>query len=390
MPRTSNVEPRTPFAAPLRTLVRRWSNRRSARPTSEGLRFILLSLAIGIAAINTGNNLLYLLLAMMISLIVLSGILSEQCLRGVTVRRRLPEHIFANKPVTATFTLINPKSYWAAFSLRVLDIVGGVTVDRGAHVFYLPPKGAAVQAYPLLVTRRGRYRVDGIKLLTRFPFGLFVKVRTVPAASDVVVYPEIREVPEALRRTLAAIGYDQDLPRRGQGTGLYHLRTYQPGDDSRSIHWKVSARQSMPIVREPEAEDRRRVILALSTVVPAGIDYSQQALRSPQHPFEQAVILVASLASFFNEQGYAIGLRIGTYAIPHGLGRSQLYQILKALALCSPLPPSEAESAFRGLQRLADLTAQGEFTLLVLPWADSKAEAAAGPVSHVLHAMELP
>jgi len=369
----------------------RWFYRyRSARPTPEGIRFVLLTLAIGIAAINTGNNLLYLLLAMMLSLIVLSGMLSEHCLRDVVVRRRLPEHISANKPVTASFTLTNRKTYWAAFSLQVLDVVDGVTVDRGVHVFHLPPKGSVVQAYPLLVTRRGRYRVDGMKLLTRFPFGLFVKTLTVPNASDVVVYPETRLIPEALRRELATIGHDRDMPRRGRGSGLYHLRAYQMGDDSRSIHWKISARQSAPIVREPEAEDRRRVILALSPVVPDGVECPRQAVLPPDHPFECAIILVASLANFFHELGYAVGMQIGTYSIPQGLGRSHLYQILKALALCAPLPAADAEPALRGLRRLAEQTARGEFTLLVLPWADPQAEAAAGAVTRILYATDLP
>ena len=363
---------------------------RSARPTPEGIRFILLSLAIGIAAINTGNNLLYLLLAMMLSLIVLSGVLSEQCLRNILVRRRLPEHVFANKPVTATFTLTNRKGYWPAFSLRVLDVVEGITLDRGVHVLHVPPHGSVVQAYPLLVTRRGRYRVDGMKLKTRFPFGLFVKSLTAPNASDVVVYPETRPIPDALKRELVAIGHDRDMARRGQGTGLYQLRDYQIGDDSRSIHWKISARQSAPIVREPEAEDRRRVILALSTVVPAGVDWTRQAAPPPNDPFERAVILTASLASFFHELGYAVGMQIGTYSIPQGLGRNHLYHILKTLALCAPLPSSEAQHALRGLRRLEEQTARGELTLLVLPWPDPLVQGYAGAATRMLHARDLP
>jgi len=386
---TSNVERRTSLTSRLPPFVRWFSRSRSARPTTEGIRFILLSLAIGIAAINTGNNLLYLLLSMMLTLIVLSGLLSEHCLRNVAVRRRLPEQIFANKPVTATFTVTNRKTWWATFSLRILDVLDGMPIERGVHMLYLPPKGSAMQSYPLLVPRRGRYRIEAIRLLTRFPFGLFVKTLTVPAVSEVVIYPETRPIPETLRRELVAMGHDRDLPRRGRGTGLHHLRPYQDGDDSRSIHWKVSARQSTPIVRETEAEDRRRVTLALSPVIPAGV-LCPGGLLPPDHPFERAVILLATLATFFHDLGYAVGMQIGSYAISQGLGRSHLHQILKTLALCSPMPAAQAEPALRGLRRLAEQTARGEFTLLVLPWADSEAEAAAGPVTRVLHATELP
>jgi len=272
----------------------RWAYRyRSVRLTSEGVRFVLLALAIGVAAINTGNNLLYLLLAMMLSLIVLSGVLSEQCLKRLSVRRRLPEHMFANRPATATFTITNRKRWFPTFSLRVMDLVEGAAVDRGVRLLHLAPKASAVLAYPLLVTRRGRYPIEGIKLLTRFPFGLFVKAARIPLPSEVAVYPEIKPLPEALVRELTSVGSDQSLPRRGQGIGLYNLRAYQAGDDSRSIHWRTSARQATLMVRETEREDQRRATLALSTVVPPGpgIISGRCTGLPPDHPFERAVVL---------------------------------------------------------------------------------------------------
>ncbi|MBK9998607.1 MAG: hypothetical protein IPO99_16120 [Nitrospira sp.] len=68
----------------LQALLRRLFRDRTIRVTTEGIRFLLLTLAVGIAAVNTGNNLFYLLLAMMLSLVVLSGLLSEQCVRRLT------------------------------------------------------------------------------------------------------------------------------------------------------------------------------------------------------------------------------------------------------------------------------------------------------------------
>src|SRR3989442_12957144 len=77
----------------------RW---RSIRLTSEGTRFLLFTFGIGLAAINTGNNLFYLLLAMMLSLIVISGLLSEHCLRRLEFHRHVPDLIMANEPTTLT------------------------------------------------------------------------------------------------------------------------------------------------------------------------------------------------------------------------------------------------------------------------------------------------
>jgi uncharacterized protein (DUF58 family) len=58
--------------------------------TREGKFFVGITLGVGFAAINTANNLLYLLLGMLLALIVVSGIMSELSLRDLTVVRRLP------------------------------------------------------------------------------------------------------------------------------------------------------------------------------------------------------------------------------------------------------------------------------------------------------------
>ncbi|MEK6694779.1 MAG: DUF58 domain-containing protein, partial [Nitrospirota bacterium] len=176
----------------------RWFYRyRSLRLTPEGTRFLLLTLAVGMAALNTGNNLLYLLLAMMLSLIVMSGILSEQCLRRLVIRRVIPDNMFANRPATVTLAVANRQPRLPSFSLRVLDIIEGKAVDRGIHILHLPAGASVSQSYPVLFTRRGRHRIDGVKIQTRFPFGLFIKSANLFLISDLVVYPELRPLPES-------------------------------------------------------------------------------------------------------------------------------------------------------------------------------------------------
>ncbi|MGH7255676.1 MAG: DUF58 domain-containing protein, partial [Nitrospirales bacterium] len=161
--------------AALHNFFRRLYRYRSIRLTSDGTRFVLLTFAVGVAATNTGNNLLYLLLAMMLSLVVLSGILSEQSLRLLDLRRQIPGHVFANRPATAALSITNRKTQFPSFSLRVSDVVGGQALDRGIHLLHLAAGTTTIQAYPLLIPRRGLYRIDGVKLQTRFPFGLFDK-----------------------------------------------------------------------------------------------------------------------------------------------------------------------------------------------------------------------
>lgn len=374
----------------IHTFLRRFYHYRSIRLTPEGTRFILLTLAVGIAAINTGNNLLYLLLAMMLSLIVMSGVLSEQCLKRLDLRRRLPEHVFANRPTTGVLSIANRKPRFPTFSLRVKDVVAGVVVDRGIHLLHLPPHASTHQSFPLLVTRRGRYRIEEVKLLTRFPFGLFMKAATLPLASEAVVYPEVNPLPEALVHDLAALGHDHLRHRRGPGAGLHNLRDYQAGDDSRAIHWKTSARQASLIVRETESEDERRVTIVLPTAVPEPMRGQGAGGGRPpwEAPFEQAVTLAASLAAHFHERGYALRLLAGDQDLPHGIEESHFYAILRLLALSEPALGSGSAPLPRGFGTLGAQTASGELTLLVLPWPDPRVTDACGQVSRVFHVWE--
>src|SRR6202142_3085415 len=66
--------------------------------TRAGMIYILITVVIGIAAINTGNNLLYVIVAALLSAIVVSGIASAAVLRSLALDVHLPEHVFAGRP----------------------------------------------------------------------------------------------------------------------------------------------------------------------------------------------------------------------------------------------------------------------------------------------------
>jgi uncharacterized protein (DUF58 family) len=344
---------------------------------------LLLTLGVGAAAINTGHNLLYLFFAMMLSLILISGILSEQCFRRLDIRRQLPAHLFANRPAMAGLVITNRKAYLATFSLRVMEVVARSAMDRGIHLLYLAPGATIRQSYPLLVSRRGRYRFEGVKLSTRFPFGLFIKAAALPLPSEVLVYPHIRPLPATVLHELTVRGQGESIPQRGQGAGLYNLRLYQPGDDSRTIHWKTTARKTHLIVRETEAEHLQRVTLALHTELPH-CSYRNSAGSSMQ-AFEDAVSLTASLAYFFRQHAYQIRLVVGEASIPYGIGDSHFYRLLTHLALCEPAetPSSKAR------QSLGGLSGGSEHSIVVLPIADASIQDLCRRVSQIFIASEL-
>ncbi|MDH4152616.1 MAG: DUF58 domain-containing protein [Nitrospira sp.] len=334
---------------------------RSTRITSEGLQFLIFTLAIGIAAINTGNNLFYLLLSMMLSLILVSGIAAEYCLRRLELRRHVPDLLFLNTPVTSVLAIKNLKPRLTSFSLTLCDVSADQTIFPNVEIHSLPPGASRLLSYPLTPTRRGRWRLSGIRISTEFPFGLFTKRAFYPMEDTLVVCPEIRPIYEGLLRGLFAAGYEQTVHRRGHGSDLYNLRLYQAGDDSRSIHWPTTARTSQLTIRETEAEAQRRAIIHVPTSVPASHDA----------PFERAVSLAASLVQHLIHHGYSIQLRVGSDRSSFGQGEAHRLELLRMLALCQrDAPREESMRQDEWPDGHSDLEGDGT-AIVVQAWCDS-------------------
>jgi uncharacterized protein (DUF58 family) len=343
----------------LRTRLRQLSRHRAIRVTTEGVRFLLLTLAVGVAAVNTGNNLFYLLLAMMLSLIVLSGVLSEQCVRRLEFHRHLPDTLFVNQPATAMLWIANRKSHIPSVSLRLFDVVGGQDHDRGIHLTHLAPGASTLRSYPLLVRRRGRYQLDGLRVVTPFPFGLFHKKAFYPQKASIIVCPELIPLPPMRVREMNAIGYDQTLDRRGHGNSLYNLREFRPGDDSRAIHWMTTARTAKLMLKETEAEDQRMITLAVFTVAP----------DEEEEPFERALSIAASLIDQLLNNGMRLRLLLGEQQELLADGNEMPAHLFHALALCERRPVADRAAIQQALVQALARSQDGP-TLLISSWTD--------------------
>src|SRR5256884_7536911 len=88
--------------------------------TRAGIIYVVTVLLIGIAALNTGNNLLYIVVAVMLAAIVVSGFASALVLRNLELDVRLPEHVFAMRPVLGRIIVRNPRRWLPSFSIRVV------------------------------------------------------------------------------------------------------------------------------------------------------------------------------------------------------------------------------------------------------------------------------
>lgn len=326
--------------------VREWRRRRHRyRMTLEGFLFIGVTFAIGLAAFNTGTNLLYLICSMLLSFLIVSGLASTNSLRGLNLRRSAPRQAVACEPCRIEIMLRNLKHWHTSYSLRVTDRLADGELLGGVYFLAVPRRAVVHAAYSTRFPSRGVYRLGELSVTSRFPFGLFERSWAQRMEHEILVYPRLVDVRPVLRQAEVDLG-EVESGKRGPGTSLYQLRESTGQESARLIHWRTSARTGRLMVMEFEKEEKRRVSIFLNNAV----------TRSPderlKERFERAVVLAASLTRHLLEEDYHIQLVTGSGKVPFSSGISHLHRCLRALArieLFTPerhpfhLPPPEAE-----------------------------------------------
>ena len=304
---------------------------RTLRPTRAGWAFFALTMGVGVAALNTGNNLLYMVLALLLAFLVLSGVLSEAALRGIRVRRRLPSEAQAERDATVVLEIQNDQRRAPAFAIVVEDR-GGRSVGRGpgfGRVFALriEPGETVSRAYRFVPERRGRLGFTGFHVATRFPFGLFSKAMVLEDEAELLVFPAVD--PFALRPATALAGEHGDSAggHAGESAEVIGLREYAPGDPQRRIHWRASLQRGQLQVRERERDERSELTLKLVT------DRAEDPER-----FEETIRATASEIVAHLDAGWRVGLRTDRVELPLAAGAPQRRRLLGFLADVEPDP----------------------------------------------------
>jgi uncharacterized protein (DUF58 family) len=345
--------------------------------TRAGLIYILISVVIGIAAINTGNNLLYVIVATLLSAIIVSGIASALVLRGLVLDVRLPEHVFAGRPMLARLLLRNTSSWLPSFSVRVVPAkrkkkerwrweaqtfgwprnrdpqkqwfrlpdrqLRRVREDADKPILresvyfpFLAPEQELRADLELSFPARGRYYEKNFGLATRFPFSFLMKTRRVNLAREIIVYPVV-ETADQFLEVLPMVTGEFESFVRGRGNDLYLIREYMPDDSARHVDWKATARTGALKVREFSREDERKLRIVFDNPAPGVL---APAL------YERAVRLAASLGWHFYHEDVEV-----SFVAPGLEPTEDVFAFLRYLAL---IEPQDATPVFNRLRASED------------------------------------
>lgn len=317
---------------------------RKLKLTREGKYFIGITLGVGFAAINTGNNLLYLLLGMLLSLIIVSGVLSELSLTKLTVSRRLPTRAQVGRAHLVEIEVFNHKKRVPSYAIEVEDLRAGQPADKRCFFLKISPQSAQVAAYRRTPARRGRDRHVGFRVATRFPFGLFEKSREHLNEGELIIYPAVDPVRLPSDTAGPRLGGTGSLGR-GSGDEILGIRPMREGDDPRDIYWRKSTGVEQMVLRERATETRRDVEFSIECIHPDSVPSEDWSLR-----FERRIRDVASLSVAHLRRGDGVTVRTTAGQCVRATPAVGADRVLRFLALLEarandPVEPQSAPSS---------------------------------------------
>jgi uncharacterized protein (DUF58 family) len=308
--------------------IREWRAPRTLKATRSGRTFVIVTFGVGLAALNTGNNLLYLILGLLLALIVASGVLSERCLRDVRVRRLLPDAAYAHEPFPLRYEVSIPKGWSFALTLRE----AGAALKGSAFAPMISAREPVTVRASMTAERRGPHALTEVEVSTVFPFGLASKTRRVEVEDVLLVYPRrgfaCVEPPDAAGNPAG----DGGNPRRRDGTAdLLGLRELAEGEDARRVHWVKSAAVGKLLRVEREREERRQFVLEVDDL--QGVELEARC--------EEVAALTRRLLS----RGHEVGLSAKGHRIRPGGGPGHERRMLSALSWVGHELPLKAGGA---------------------------------------------
>lgn len=143
----------------------------------------------------------------------------------------------------------------------------GADQAASRHRLDIPPGERRRVTTFLRPTRRGDRQAERITIRSYGPLGLAARQGSHHAPWKVRVLPPFtsrKHLPSRLARLRELDGRTSVLTR-GEGTEFDSLRAYVPGDDTRSIDWRATARQSAVAVRTWRPERDRHILIVLDT-----------------------------------------------------------------------------------------------------------------------------
>lgn len=318
------------------------TNRR-LRVTRQGKVFVGISIALGAGVLNSGNNLLFLCLGLLLSIITVSGILSEWNVRDLRLEVSCDSLAFVGEPFTIELRVHNEGArrdvysiVGNAFFVPVSPFVKQrrrVELAQPGSVLLVPKREMRSVRTEIVFNERGEYELDEVELQTEYPFGLFRKIRVFLRDVKVLVAPS-PATPSRLAELPPTAQGAQTKQRLGSSIEPFDVREASPDEDIRNIAWAKSAgRQHLIAIRRAADATDAAIVAVAGTAGEPG--------------FEDALRFATGCVLERMRKGAPTGLWLDARVIAASSGTAHERALLAQLARAHSGAESRADTAQR-------------------------------------------
>ena len=273
--------------------------------------YILITLVLGFAAVNTGNNLLYLMVSALLGFMAVSGLLGKWNLDGLQVSLEIPEEVYDGVATMIVVVLQNRR--------RLPTFLMEVLVDEHKVLFPLiDPDGRVRRGLHLTFIGRGVREISFVRVRSRFPINFFIRSRGLPLGQPLTVFPRPEPCPYDSPAAPQSDKGSRATIRRGTEGEVTRISDYRGGEPLKLIHWKLSARHGELKVKELGAPLQEPLVLDLAAL--PGTDVEQRLRQG------------AFLVDCWLRKNRPLGLRLDDLEIGPDIGRTHKLRLLEALA----------------------------------------------------------
>jgi len=272
-----------------------------------------MTLLLGFSAVNTGNNLLFLIVSGLLAFMSVTGLAGMINLKNLTPELLPPEEIFAGTATPFRLRIRNTKRFFPSFLIR-LECTGG----QGVTFPLVPRSGQISGNVALSFPERGRSFIGKITVSSPFPVNFFTRYWSYEYDASVIVFPRLLPVtPGGEGHGSQWLGSSIPLTRGLDGE-LERISGYSGSEPLRMIHWKLSARSDQLLVKE----------FGRQAVQPLFIDVNVLPGTSMDERLSRAAWLVHRWVA-----ERPVGLRLDGRTTPAEAGRRHGIRLLTELAL---------------------------------------------------------
>lgn len=271
------------------------------------------TLFLGVAAVNTGNNLLFLIVSAMLGFMAVSGILGWLNIRGLSVSVLLPDELYAGLPTLVSVRIENKKKLLPSF------LITAAVSGHSTSFIMLDPGQPQTGSLLIAFKKRGLQSVQKALISSPFPVNFFVRFNVIPAGGSFTVFPAPRASAGHLPGGKPDAGQASASSVKGYEGELAKISDYQGGESLKLIHWRLSAKHEVFKVKELTATADEPVVLDLDLVPGSNLD----------ERLGYCTFLVNRLV----KGGRPVGLKLGERVIAPASSRLHRLKLLGELAV---------------------------------------------------------